>query len=969
MDSSKKGWQLGRIKSFDQSKGYGFVLNFEDLKDYFIHISNVVISERCEENDIVVFKLQKSQTKEKELETYLLSEIEDFAANGRGIESLYFKHYDNNRYNINPYIPPSIILECAKKILKNYKQINTKEDYESFVNKVKYLTAGVGEESDIDFHTKIKAIVNKRVPQQYRYNLWIDGISKDEPTHREILEDYFTLSESLKIQILNKASEELKVKLLNKILTKYEISSTIDFLLESKNFKKHPHRKNKLFNKEFWIEKVGKKFALRIEKFKNDLPNEVKMEFFFIGYLEEFPTDYFLENYSELNQSEIEKVFEAQQLSSENLYEILTSLLYPEDLEDKKSPKNHVFWLYKQAKHLSDEWFEKFDGYITDEISSLWHYELWDQYHSNITPVDYLSDLFLTERDKFNKINIWLINDRITKNELNEILLKNIESINIEKREHFYSLYEHIKELLKHKVDLNHIVEKAKSSSKAFINLIAWLEGDSLRFNFSGFSQRFIYLNSNDQIKFIKKLFHLSHKDKFNLSVSHLNELVTIDYNLYSLSQKHNPEVPLDISAHVVIEAIKSFNETGKFLVDSDLLKVVLENLKYDETYKFKIHGLFEKCKGRQIADFDWKGQEGKVKKIPFGDNAFYFAIKLSPGQERRRSNRWGSDSVWFEKNPKFDELKEKIKKLPGRKWNPEEEHWGVPSKFEQQVLEFARENSFFLNFEGSHYENNGHLANFVRVEVPKGIQYCEGRLAKKKHKTHNKPFWWCCNDVCHSNCETFHTPEEWESYSLLDFLTILGFDLDDGNRVGDYVERGKYYQFISTINRFNKLLSHLYCNNCNHILYPIDDSHFAHYRVTRFWCENEECGEHHKEIYLHHCLNGKCNGIIDSRISEKCPNGLYICSNEDCGCCCSHSQFFRRLNNLKKTGNFHNQSLENAVTKKLGHKEKAVHYCYECGKKMEEFSHEQFKCASCNIKYDLRKNNFKRPHRHLAKE
>ena len=130
-----------------------------------------------------------------------------------------------------------------------------------------------------------------------------------------------------------------------------------------------------------------------------------------------------------------------------------------------------------------------------------------------------------------------------------------------------------------------------------------------------------------------------------------------------------------------------------------------------------------------------------------------------------------------------------------------------------------------------------------------------------------------------------------------------MGFNLDDGNRVGDFIEKGKYYQFISTINQFNRLLERMYCDSCNHILYPIEDSHFAYHRVVRFHCANQDCSEYHNEIYLHHCLNGRCNGIIDSRWSKKCPNGLYICSNETCGCCCSHDMLSRRLQNLRTTG------------------------------------------------------------------
>jgi uncharacterized protein YbaR (Trm112 family) len=201
-----------------------------------------------------------------------------------------------------------------------------------------------------------------------------------------------------------------------------------------------------------------------------------------------------------------------------------------------------------------------------------------------------------------------------------------------------------------------------------------------------------------------------------------------------------------------------------------------------------------------------------------------------------------------------------------------------------------------------------------------------------------------------------------WEEYTLFDFLKILKLD------VSSEQAKDEYYKFVATINRFNRLLEHLYCNECNEILYPINDSDYAHYRVVRFRCENLKCSKSDKtnkenEIYLHHCLNGHCNGIIDSRESKKCPNGLYICSNKECGCCCSHDMLNRRLENLNKTGGYIHPDLIFAVENKLGHLERAEHFCYICGNLMKEIHSEVFFCDKCKIQYDLKDNHFKRPH------
>ena len=332
-------------------------------------------------------------------------------------------------------------------------------------------------------------------------------------------------------------------------------------------------------------------------------------------------------------------------------------------------------------------------------------------------------------------------------------------------------------------------------------------------------------------------------------------------------------------------------------------------------------------------------------------------------------------------------DLVEAVKKLPNRKWNNDAKIWGVPAQYEKEVLKFAKEHQFFLDFEGNIYANNSHFAEFTRFKkndwndthhiidtpnIPNGIKFCEGRLANQPDNLFKKEFWWCLGDKCFSKCETIHTTEEWEKYTLLDFCEILGFNTYETNKMGDYIPKGRYYQFIGIINRFNRLLDKLYCHDCGHILYPVETSLFAAYTVVRFHCVNENCSNH-DVIYLNHCLNRKCNNIIDSRISKKCPNGLYICDNENCGCCCSHDMFNRRLSNLETTDYPNNDlksyvynNIKRCVNERLGHLERGEHFCYKCGGIMEEIDRDVFYCSKCDIKYDTSKNYFKRPHIHL---
>jgi len=510
--------------------------------------------------------------------------------------------------------------------------------------------------------------------------------------------------------------------------------------------------------------------------------------------------------------------------------------------------------------------------------------------------------------------------------------------------------------------------ERIKQLQNDFYNIILWFLDKEDIFDFELLKQKFIYFAPDDQVRIIRKLFFLKATGHLALTVEKLNELTRADLDLYKTNLNFNPEIPVDISTDVLIKALVSYEEKQRFFVESELLTFILNDLKSDKTRRFRLSNYFENCLGRQTAEFNWE-TEGEIKKVNFGNNQFYFAIIFSTGETRWINNRWGSREVYIP-NPRFENIKEAVKKLPRVKWNPEEKHWGVPSQYETEVLKFAKDQRFFLDFEGSNYANNIHLAEFKRDAIPNGITFCEGRLANRPHEMFKTEFWWCAGQPCFSKCETIHSKEEWENYTLLDFCEILGFNTDETNRMGDHIPKGRYYQFVALINRFNRLLEKLYCHDCNHILFPVNISHFAARTVVKFHCINEACSNN-DQIYLNHCLNAQCNCIIDSRVSKKCTNGLFICDN--CGSCCSHKMLEKRLNNLRLT-DIPDTSLKQRiiddltykVENKLGHLERAEYFCYKCKTEMTEVSNDIFQCSNCNVKYNTTKYKFNRPHIHL---
>jgi hypothetical protein len=442
----------------------------------------------------------------------------------------------------------------------------------------------------------------------------------------------------------------------------------------------------------------------------------------------------------------------------------------------------------------------------------------------------------------------------------------------------------------------------------------------------------------------LKKRFHLHETGVKTLSIDDLQQLRHIDLSLYQTAAEVAPELNLDLSIATVIHTLKSLADNAKLLVTGDLIGIMLENITGSRAQKFKITGLFEPCAGRMEMVFNWGNNDRKLSKVYFNES-YYWALQVAYG----------------------DSVIDDIRNFPTRKWNPDERHWGVPKSYETDVLALARDNNFFIDIEGSNYKNNTHLATAKRTQPPRGITYCEGRRLDNLHYTHKKEFWWCAGAECFQNCETAHQPADWKKYTLLDFCRILGLKIDDKDVAGQVVSKSQYYKFIATINRFNRLIEHLYCRECDEILSPTTETHFGVRRIARFQCTKTDCSAHHKEVYLHHCLNGKCNSIIDSRDSKKCPHGLFICANEECGTCCSHKMFSNRLSNLNTTKGFIPPSLVQNVNNIEGHQERGEYFCYSCGTIMDKYANEQYHCSLCNITYDLAKNRFQRPNVHLS--
>lgn len=211
----------------------------------------------------------------------------------------------------------------------------------------------------------------------------------------------------------------------------------------------------------------------------------------------------------------------------------------------------------------------------------------------------------------------------------------------------------------------------------------------------------------------------------------------------------------------------------------------------------------------------------------------------------------------------------------------------------------------------------------------PRFAHYCDGRKAINRatgesvlSNDSGLEFWWCENRPCYEVCRTNTSSKNWQNYTLQDVLRILNISYQES----------QYEILLSVVNRVNRFLEHLKCKSCGNILRPNGKSNYGFHRTSMFSCTNKECEKPDVDVYLSHCLNGKCEDVIDSRTSVKCkPSSLenpdncgwYICNN--CFACCSNEKLAARKNTLESFGQEYK-----CHTK--GHKDLGIICCTKCG-------------------------------------
>lgn len=291
------------------------------------------------------------------------------------------------------------------------------------------------------------------------------------------------------------------------------------------------------------------------------------------------------------------------------------------------------------------------------------------------------------------------------------------------------------------------------------------------------------------------------------------------------------------------------------------------------------------------------------------------------------------------------------IKKLNEWTTTNNQDEWIIPIQNRELINRILK--GFYIRNTGEinqpFFTDWKEIYNNLKNNLPKPSDICYGNLAEKKHHIFNKDFVWCKHQPCFRTAIEYK--ESWQNYKLVDMLYILG-DNNIENKECGFIANTEYNKFVDVILKAQKIVDKLQCKECGHILFPAkrnrgNDSN----EYTYYHCENTQCKEYHHEIYINHCFNCK-DGIIDSRESKRCPNGLCICP--DCLTCCSNDFFERMANKYLSSNRLIPQWLNNRLGK--GHKDLNILFCPHCG---TEFSNTLTECPSCHYKWKI--INYKR--------
>lgn len=410
-------------------------------------------------------------------------------------------------------------------------------------------------------------------------------------------------------------------------------------------------------------------------------------------------------------------------------------------------------------------------------------------------------------------------------------------------------------------------------------------------------------LNSQGQISFLRKLLELHNRNIYKLSTKKLYRIIG------------NPQ-NIDIGVYLIIRILCVYKEKGRFIYNAEICDIIFTI--YSPQNKEQGLKLWEGlCAGGLLDRCEWQTNGGCIRSC-YNTSDEDYIMKINIAQDY-------SCTITFTKNAhySFKELALKLRGgIPYCEYDSITKRWTVP----------AASYSYLIHLLTCWPRDIAPIMfKLVRIDVKReyrlvkyalpSISFCEGNYIHSEHTiTRIKGFHWCAGRA-YFNCPSIHNHESYQSYTLYDFIQILNLS----------ISKNDLSRFYGDLNWFEEYLTHLFCNECGMMLEPMEQQHYNARRITFFKCNNRNCNEFGKQIYINRCFQEECGNVIDSREAKKCPHGFVICTR--CGVCCSEHQFTRKIAARIPV----NKRIEKLYQNHEFHLENKLFYCPECGANLQQ--------------------------------
>ena len=181
----------------------------------------------------------------------------------------------------------------------------------------------------------------------------------------------------------------------------------------------------------------------------------------------------------------------------------------------------------------------------------------------------------------------------------------------------------------------------------------------------------------------------------------------------------------------------------------------------------------------------------------------------------------------------------------------------------------------------GDYFKDHSHMRKVAESRIFASVRPAQGRPKSHSNTIVPDPTLFSRDSYCFkSGC--MHAP-----FNLMpagSLLFKIAESADQLEAMSDTLTRCGFW--LNTIID-NKAHYHFRCEHCDGLMVPDRNTSKPYYFSCPRGNSDEQYLEHDNRIYLNWCLGKGCQAIVDSRASEQCSKGSYICSK--CQSCCKN--------------------------------------------------------------------------------